>query len=138
MFFGYIENGPRCAVKIVRPGSQEASIYQYLQRDEASSDHILRCEIIGLETMAEPFLVFPYLTDSSHTELEEWPLSRLLGFVYQVLEVLPPAHHPSHQHSQLETGVRISPQPTYSSPRMSSQHSSAHPCPHLLHVSSRI
>ena len=88
VFFGYTENGPRCVVKTVRQGSEEAAIYQHLQREpHVVSDHILPCEVVGDGDVSEPLLVFPYLNDSATIATDEWPLSRLLGFVHQVLVV---------------------------------------------------
>ena len=91
IFFGYIVDGPDCAVKIVRQGSEEAAIYHRLQREpRASSDHTLPCEIIGLGDEVEPLLVFPYLIDSSSAGAREWPLSKVLQLIHQILEVSPP------------------------------------------------
>ena len=88
VYFGYIENGPRRVVKVVRQGSEEAVIYQRLQREPlVASDHILPCEIIGLGDEVEPLLIFPFIEDSTCGESKKWPLSRLLQLVHQILEV---------------------------------------------------
>ena len=120
IFFGYTDKGLRCAVKTVRQGSEEALIYQRLQREPlVPSDHILPCEIIGLEDEAEPLLVFPYVRDSIYAGASDWPLSRVLGLIYQILEV----NFPVYAILRLDLrgmvpGTRKFTQASYSSPCM--------------------
>ena len=80
---------PSYIVKLPRQGSEEVAIYRRLQGDPASSSHTLPCEIVvvGSEEDGGFILILPCLQDAQSAPSYEWPLSKLLEFVYRVLQV---------------------------------------------------
>ena len=76
-------------VKAVREGSDEANIYKILLSHRDATNHTIPCEIIESES-TEPFLILPWIESSSAVAVKaarNWPLSKILDYVYQVLEV---------------------------------------------------
>ena len=87
VYQGVVAETRRCIVKSIRQGSEEVSIYRQLQRTVASPvNHTLPCEIVGSEADRD-LLILPFVEESRNAPSDEWPLSKVVGFVYEILEV---------------------------------------------------
>ena len=78
---------PQYVVKLVRPESEEAEIYEQLHGlDPASPNHTLPCDVVrsGAE---QPFLIMPCLDDIINPDHLKWGIVTLLDFFRQVIEV---------------------------------------------------
>ncbi|KAI0076787.1 hypothetical protein K474DRAFT_1644320 [Panus rudis PR-1116 ss-1] len=108
------DNGPSYAVKVIPRGSDEATIYRKLQETLASpANHTLPCEIVGSEAGEDLLLILPFLEESRMVPCQDWPLSRVLNFIYQVLEGLEFLHELNIAHLDLARGNIMISTPLY-------------------------
>ncbi|KAI0746346.1 hypothetical protein C8Q80DRAFT_767529 [Daedaleopsis nitida] len=78
---------PNHGVKMIKPASQEADIYDKLLRyDPRSPNHTLPCEVIRSDTET-PFIIMPLLRDLTLACLSQrWDLPTLVHHFLQILE----------------------------------------------------